>query len=457
MATLETLDVTKIEPKLKHPTVFKHFDALQPGESFIIENDHDPKPLYYELIAERGDIFSWEYLEKGPEWFIVQIEKNKDLEKKETVERLDVTKIEPKFKHPTIFEWFDKLNPGESFIIENDHDPKPLYYELIAERGDIFTWEYLEKGPEWYHVKIAKNNTSTKEEVIERLDVTKIEPKFKHPTIFQWFDKINPGESFIIENDHDPKPLYYELLAERGNIFTWEYLEKGPEWYHVKIAKNPTEETETKTKPGTISEKDIKKAQLLKEKGVSFGCNETGSDSKSDDYDSWDLNQLIDHIEKTHHHYIKENAENLNDLAMKVAEHHGSSNPELHRVATSAHHFLQDTLDHILNEEQVLFPVIRQLLAKKQGESVKLTYEVGTLDHPINILMKEHEIANEDLYFLRRLTNNFTPPSNACNSYSYLYQYFRDFEADLVKHHELENKYLFPKALQLDRELAKAL
>ena len=48
------LDVTVIEPKLKHPTIFEKFDALFEGESFIIHNDHDPKPVYYQLLAERG-------------------------------------------------------------------------------------------------------------------------------------------------------------------------------------------------------------------------------------------------------------------------------------------------------------------------------------------------------------------------------------------------------------------
>lgn len=70
---------------------------------------------------------------------------------------LDVTVIEPRYKHPTIFARFDELNPGESFTIHNDHDPKPLYYSLIAERGEIFTWEYLEQGPDWWKVKISKN------------------------------------------------------------------------------------------------------------------------------------------------------------------------------------------------------------------------------------------------------------------------------------------------------------
>jgi regulator of cell morphogenesis and NO signaling len=57
METIETLDVTVIEPKFKHPTIFQKFDELQEGEAFIIHNDHDPKPLYYQLIGERGNVF----------------------------------------------------------------------------------------------------------------------------------------------------------------------------------------------------------------------------------------------------------------------------------------------------------------------------------------------------------------------------------------------------------------
>ena len=69
------------------------------------------------------------------------------------------------------------------------------------------------------------------------LDVTVLEPKQKHPTIFVRFDELNPGEALTIHNDHDPKPLYYQLLGERGNIFNWEYLEEGPEWWKVRITK----------------------------------------------------------------------------------------------------------------------------------------------------------------------------------------------------------------------------
>ena len=370
-----------------------------------------------------------------------------------TLQTLNVTLLEPRLKHPTVFQYFDALSAGENFVIENDHDPKPLYYELLAERGNIFTWEYLEKGPEWFVVQIAKNPTEESHD-IQTLDVTQLEPRMKHPTVFKYFDALSAGEAFVIENDHDPKPLYYELLAERGNIFTWEYLEQGPEWFKVKIAKNPDENT---PKKGSIPEKDVKKAALLKEKGVTFGCSDSGPkfpDNK--DYDEWELGMLADYIVATHHQYIKDNAESLNGLAIKVAEHHGENNPELHRVATSTHHFLQDLLNHITNEEEVLFPVIRQLLIKKDNPSEELSYEAGTLDHPIRILLKEHEIAGEDLNFLRRITNNFAPPKNACNSFTYLYEKLKEFESDLYLHLRIENDYLFPRALKLDEEIAAA-
>ena len=74
------------------------------------------------------------------------------------------------------------------------------------------------------------------------LNVTLLEPKQKHPTIFVRFDALEEGESLTLHNDHDPKPLYYQLLGERGNIFKWEYLEQGPEWWKVRITKRQTGE-----------------------------------------------------------------------------------------------------------------------------------------------------------------------------------------------------------------------
>lgn len=72
---------------------------------------------------------------------------------------------------------------------------------------------------------------------METIDVTQIEPRFKHATIFQTYEDLAEGESFIIHNDHDPKPLYYQFKAEMGEAFAWEYLLEGPEFWQVKISK----------------------------------------------------------------------------------------------------------------------------------------------------------------------------------------------------------------------------
>lgn len=69
------------------------------------------------------------------------------------------------------------------------------------------------------------------------IDVREIMPRDRHPLIFTKFDELAPGESFEIVNDHDPKPLYYQFMAERPGQLGWEYLEDGPETWRVRIAK----------------------------------------------------------------------------------------------------------------------------------------------------------------------------------------------------------------------------
>jgi len=69
---------------------------------------------------------------------------------------LDVREIAPRVRHPLIFSTFDELKSGDSFVLVNDHDPKPLYYQFEAERHDQFRWEYLVTGPEEWQVRITR-------------------------------------------------------------------------------------------------------------------------------------------------------------------------------------------------------------------------------------------------------------------------------------------------------------
>lgn len=76
MTEAKILDVRQIPPPVRHPQIFEAFDALQSGEFFILVNDHAPRPLYYQFLHERTDLFSWEYLEEGPQLWRVKIGRN---------------------------------------------------------------------------------------------------------------------------------------------------------------------------------------------------------------------------------------------------------------------------------------------------------------------------------------------------------------------------------------------
>lgn len=72
---IKQLDVRPIVPKEKHPTIFSTFDALESGETFQLVNDHDPAPLYYQFEGIRNGQYIWEYVEKGPDVWRVNITK----------------------------------------------------------------------------------------------------------------------------------------------------------------------------------------------------------------------------------------------------------------------------------------------------------------------------------------------------------------------------------------------
>jgi uncharacterized protein (DUF2249 family) len=69
------------------------------------------------------------------------------------------------------------------------------------------------------------------------LDVRQIPPRNRHPMIFDTFDGLAPGDTFDLVNDHAPTPLYYQFLHERTGLFTWDYLEEGPETWRVRIGR----------------------------------------------------------------------------------------------------------------------------------------------------------------------------------------------------------------------------
>ncbi len=309
------------------------------------------------------------------------------------------------------------------------------------------------------------------------LNVTLLEPRQKHPTIFVRFDELQEGESLTIHNDHDPKPLYYQLLGERGNIFNWEYLEQGPEWWKVLISKHISgEDVETL---GQLAAKDLRKAQVFKKYGLDFccggkktvkqACAEKGLDvtkveqelqqadkvptSRPLPYNDWSLDFLVDYIVNTHHSYVKKTLPDIKAYAEKVMQVHGTHHPELYAVNKLVQEIYVELTSHLAKEEKVLFPYIKELVAIKSKEQPLHAAHFGTVKNPINMMEMEHELVGKNLEEIRTLTIDYTLPEDACATYSLLYRMLDEFEEDLHLHIHLENNILFPKALEIEAQL----
>jgi regulator of cell morphogenesis and NO signaling len=310
------------------------------------------------------------------------------------------------------------------------------------------------------------------------LNVTIMPTQEKHATIFNYFDNLQEGEAFLILNDHNPKMFYEQLLSERGNTFTWEYLEDGPVNWRIQITKKLISYRSNDT-VGSIVANDLRNAEVFKKLGIDFcyGGNKTLSEVAAEinisetilraalsavddhvhknlfeDYNKWEVDFLVDYIINIHHRYVKEASGIINELARKVTEHHGSNHPELYDFSKRVNLFLIDMLQHMEKEEKVLFPQIKSLVQHerehKQGNFMK-----GIIPGGIKMMMQEHEVSGEDLRFFRKLTNNYTLPSDACNSYAYLVKKMEEFENALYIHIHLENNILFSKALVLEKEV----
>ncbi|GAA4334616.1 iron-sulfur cluster repair di-iron protein [Flaviaesturariibacter amylovorans] len=307
------------------------------------------------------------------------------------------------------------------------------------------------------------------------LEVTEIEPRFKHPTIFRYFDELPPGTAFRIRNDHDPKPLYYQLIAERGNVFGWTYLENGPQWWLVEIRKLDAAPGET---IGEIAAKDLRKAKVFRKYGIDFCCGgkkslsqtcaEKGLDlaaleaeldgvarsgAPAENFDRWDPAFLADYIYNKHHRYYYDEAPVIANLLNKVYEHHGSVFPQLTKLKEAWNELANELGGHFAKEEKVLFPFIRVLVqAQTTGDMAPLRQQFS-LREPVQMMEADHEAAGELLQNIRSLTNGYTPPEGTCNSFALLYRKLEDLEGDLHQHIHLENNVLFPKALKLEQSL----
>jgi regulator of cell morphogenesis and NO signaling len=162
------------------------------------------------------------------------------------------------------------------------------------------------------------------------------------------------------------------------------------------------------------------------------------------------LTDLCDHIERTHHAYLKEELPRLEFLTSKVAARHGDHRPalrEVHRIFLG----LKAEMDgHMVKEERILFPLCRQL---DVADKLPATH-CGSVGNPIAVMIREHEDAGDALAQIHGLTDGFTPPADACNTFRAMYDSLRQLEQDMHQHVHKENNILFPKAIRLEKLLS---
>ncbi len=228
-----------------------------------------------------------------------------------------------------------------------------------------------------------------------------------------------------------------------------------------------------------IVTENIKTADIFKKNGIDFCCGgnvsvksicekkgvdynqikedlsnlTTGREKNQLDFNSWDLDFLSDYIINTHHKFVTESSDIIIQYSDKVANVHGHHYTEVVEINKLFHDIAAELNQHMHKEEMILFPYIKQLSeAKKAGEKMDAP-PFGTIQNPINMMEAEHDGAGDIIHKIAELTNNFTPPEDACNTFRALYASLEEFQNDLFQHIHLENNILFPKAIRLEKEI----
>lgn len=180
-------------------------------------------------------------------------------------------------------------------------------------------------------------------------------------------------------------------------------------------------------------------------------CDQSGRSDSLVDADSMTLTELADHIEATHHAYLKEELPRLDFMTDKVARVHGEHEPRLAQTRQAFLALKAELEPHMMKEERILFPIIRQL---EQADG-PLQFHCGSVANPIRQMEHEHDQAGGALGVLSESTDRYTPPEWACNTYRAMLDSLARLEADMHQHVHKENNVLFPKAIQLEAEVQK--
>jgi len=180
--------------------------------------------------------------------------------------------------------------------------------------------------------------------------------------------------------------------------------------------------------------------------------SDTGNGTQN--VNDWQLDFLVDYIMNNHHQYVRRMIPVISLHADKVASVHGNNHPGIIHIADLFLAVREELEMHMMKEERVLFPQIKQMVINQKENSQFFPPPFGTIQNPIRMMEYEHTNAGDALYQIRDLSNNYSHPEDACNTFKALYSELKEFEEDLHKHIHLENNILFPKSIELENQLS---
>jgi regulator of cell morphogenesis and NO signaling len=165
---------------------------------------------------------------------------------------------------------------------------------------------------------------------------------------------------------------------------------------------------------------------------------------------SGSLAEMISHIVRTHHVFVRTQIPDINALIEKVYTKHGANHPELTTIRNVYRGLGEELMAHLMKEENILFPYIERMEESVLQREPVLPPPFGTVANPVRMMEHEHDNAGIALRSLRETSQNFTPPPDACTSFRALYTALENFEKDLHQHIHLENNLLFPRATEME-------
>ena len=176
--------------------------------------------------------------------------------------------------------------------------------------------------------------------------------------------------------------------------------------------------------------------------------------SNSIRFDNWSIDFLIGYIINVHHHYLRNELPGIKDQLDRFTEAHAKKYPHMKEVQEQFRYVYQELIPHLTQEEEILFPYIRQIAHAYDSKELYASLLVRTLRKPVeNVMQHEHDFISKSLQNIRTLTSNYHPPEKSCISHDVTYSLLKELDNDLVQHLYLENEILFPKAIAMEKEL----